>query len=165
MSADFDEREHPRGQPDHAGRFRRKLLPTPPLANRRRRGPVRSSASLEEMAKDAHAEPEKCRLCRNYVVVVTPRPGGEPVEWCGCGDSLRNELGLPLVWEIVNEIVRQGRLPVPNCPYCGAKLECPDPSVHVHGLHRESECHATRHIFVDCEHRPDGDSSRPSSRG
>lgn len=164
MPSDFDEREHPRGQPENAGRFRRRLLPKPPLANRRRRGPVRSSASLEEMAKDALAKPEKCQLCRKYVVIVTPRPGSEPVEWCGCGDNLRNELGLPLVWEIVDEIVRQGRLPVPNCPYCGVGLECPDPSVHVQGLHGR-ECPASRHFLSEgCENRPDALSPRPSSQ-
>ena len=154
MSADFDETKHPRGQPGNAGRFRRRLLPMPPLVNRRRGGPVGFSASLEELARDAVAKPEKCPLCREYVVIVTPRPGSDPVEWCGCGNSLRNDLGLPLVWEIVNEIVRQGRLPVPDCHYCGVRLECRDPSVHVHGLHG-SECHAFRHVVEECESRPD----------
>lgn len=103
-------------------------------------------------------------MCRGNVIIVTPRSGDDPVEWCRCGDSLRNELGLWLMWEIENEIVRQGRLPHPNCRYCGVKLECRDPSVHVHGLHG-SECHASRHFFEDCEHRPDDDSSRPSRQG
>ena len=156
MSADFDETKHPRGQPDNAGRFRRRLLPTPPLVNRRRGGPVGFSASLEELARDAVAKPEKCPLCRGHVVIVTPRPGNDPVEWCHCGDSLRNDLGLPLVWEIVNEIVRQGRLPVPDCPYCGVKLECRDPSVHVHGLHGR-ECHASQHVVECRENQADGD--------
>ena len=163
MSADFDEAEHPRGQPDNAGRFRRRLLPTPPRANRRRRGPVGSSVSLEELAKDAAAKPEKCPLCRDYVVIVTPRPGSDPVEWCGCGNSLRNDVGLPLVWEIVGEIVRQGRLPVPDCPYCGVRLECRDPSVHVNGLHGR-ECHASQHV-VECRENQagvDGPSLSPS---
>ena len=164
MSADFDETNHPRGQPDNAGRFIRRLLPTPPLANRLRRRPVGSSVSLEKLARDAAAKPEKCPLCHGNVIIVTPRSGNDPVEWCRCGDSLRNELGLPLLWEVENEIVRQGRLPHPNCHYCGVKLECRDPSVHVHGLHG-SECHAFRHVVEDCEHRPDDDSSRPSSRG
>ena len=154
MSADFDETKHPRGQPDNAGRFRRRLLPTPPLTNRRSRGPVGSSASLEELARDAAAKPEKCPLCRDYVVIVTPRPDNDPVEWCGCGNSLRNDLGLPLVWEIVGEIVRQGRLPVPDCHYCGVKLECRDPSVHVHGLHGR-ECHASQHV-VECRENQAG---------
>ena len=121
----FDETKHPRGQPDNAGKFKRRLLAKPPLASRRRRHkPVGSSVSLEELARDAAAKPEKCPLCRDYVVIVTPRPDNDPVEWCGCGNSLRNDLGLPLVWEIVSEIVRQGRLPVPDCPYCGVRLEC-----------------------------------------
>ena len=157
-SPDFDETKHPRGQPDNPGKFKRRLLPAPPLARRRRRhGPVRSPVSVEEIARDAAAKPEKCPLCHGYVVIVTPQPGNEPVEWCRCGDSLRNELGLPLVWEIVNEIVRQGRLPVPDCPYCGVRLECRDPSVHVQGLHGR-ECHACQHVTEDCEHRPDIDS-------
>ena len=159
----FDETKHPRGQPDNAGKFRRRLLPRPPLAKRRRRGHDGSSTSLEEMARDAGAI-GKCPLCHGNVIIVTPRPGDDPVEWCRCGDSLRNEVGLPLMEEIEKEIVRQGRLPHPYCRHCGVKLECRDPSVHVHGLHG-SECHAFRHVVEECERRPVAASSRSSQRG
>ena len=159
MSSDFDARKHPRGQPDNPGKFKRRLLPTPPLARRRRRHePVAPAVSVEEIARDAVAKPEKCRLCRGYVVIVSPQPDYEPVGWCHCGDRWRADIGLPLMSEIVNEIVRQGRLPVPNCPYCGVKLECGDPSVHIQGLHGR-ECHASRHFPEDCENPPDIDGS------
>ena len=52
--------------------------------------------------------------------------------------------------EDVDEAVQQGRLPIPDCSYCGMKLECPDPARHVHGVHGR-ECPATRHATEECE--------------
>ena len=44
MPIEFDETKHPRGQPDNAGKFKSKPVPTPPKATPRRRQPWGSEA-------------------------------------------------------------------------------------------------------------------------
>ena len=160
-AASFDETKHPRGQPKNRGQFKDTPVPAPPPVTRRpTRGPAGASVSVEEIARDAVARPEHCARCRDLIVIVPPQPGYEPVGWCHCGDYRRAALGLPPMVEIIDEITRQGRLPVPNCPYCGVELECSHPTAHVQGLHGR-ECHAARHVVECRENQAGGPSLSP----
>ena len=64
MTTEFDGSKHPRGQPDNAGKFKRKPVPTPPKATLRRRQPRRSEA---EAPSD-----DRPKARKTYRVMVEP---------------------------------------------------------------------------------------------
>ena len=73
-SEDFDETTHPRGQPDNAGKFRRKPPPAPPPASRRRpHGPEAGSTATVATVTTEQLLAVKVRIV-DAEALSTPEP-------------------------------------------------------------------------------------------
>lgn len=64
-SVGFDGTKHPRGQPDNPGKFRRRGVPTPPLARRRqpRGARVERSTAAPTRSRNVEKTGAGCELC------------------------------------------------------------------------------------------------------